>query len=194
MEEKDHLEKEEIIDQNTSSTASNESAEDAIDQPETVGATAQKDVDMSVEDKLTAENQELKDKYLRLYSEFENYRRRTAKERLELIKTAAEDVVVDLISVVDDFERALKVEGSDVEALREGNLLIYNKLMKVLESKGLKAMDELVGKEFDAETQEAITMIPAPTEELKGKVIDVVEKGYTLGEKVIRYAKVVIGS
>src|SRR5690606_40088648 len=103
----------------TSYNDTNEAAEYVNDKPDTEGDTAKKDVDMSVEDKLTAENQELKDKYLRLYSEFENYRRRTAKERLELIKTAAEDVVVDLISVVDDFERALKVEGSDVEALRE---------------------------------------------------------------------------
>src|SRR5690554_4390526 len=150
MEEKDNLEKGEINREDTSSQMESE-----IPLEESAENTQEQQAALSVEDKLTAENQELKDKYLRLYSEFENYRRRTAKERLELIKTAAEDVVVDLISVVDDFERALKVEGSDVEALREGNLLIYNKLMKVLESKGLKAMDELVGKEFDAETQEA---------------------------------------
>ena len=194
MEEKDHLEKEEIIDEKTSSTASNEPSEAAATQQEAEGTAEEKGADLSVEDKLKAENQELKDKYLRLYSEFENYRRRTAKERLELIKTASEDVMLDLISVVDDFERALKVEGSDAQALVEGNLLIYNKFIKVLEGKGLKPMGELIGKEFDAETQEAITMITAPSEDLKGKVIDVVEKGYTLGDKVIRYAKVVIGS
>jgi molecular chaperone GrpE len=190
MEEKDNLEKEEIIDENASSTATHENASET----EASGPTDEKETVLDVEDKLKAENQELKDKYLRLYSEFENYRRRTAKERLELIKTASEDVMLDLISVVDDFERALKVEGSDAQALMEGNLLIYNKFIKVLEGKGLKPMGELIGKEFDAETQEAITMIAAPSEDLKGKVIDVVEKGYTLGDKVIRYAKVVIGS
>jgi molecular chaperone GrpE len=190
MEEKDNLEHEEIIDEKVSSTASNESDNTSATQQE----AEDKGAELSVEDKLKAENQELKDKYLRLYSEFENYRRRTAKERLDLIKTASEDVIADLISVVDDFERALKVESSDAQSLMEGNLLIYNKLFKVLESKGLKPIGELIGKEFDAETQEAITMVPAPSEDLKGKVIDVVEKGYTLGDKVIRYAKVVIGS
>ena len=194
MEEKDNLEKAEIIDETASSTAPNDSG-DATDIQTEVESTADiKGADLSVEDKLKAENQELKDKYLRLYSEFENYRRRTAKERLDLIKTASEDVILDLISVVDDFERSLKVENSDAQALMEGNLLIYNKLFKVLEGKGLKPIGELIGKDFDAETQEAITMVPAPSEDLKGKVIDVVEKGYTLGDKVIRYAKVVIGS
>lgn len=193
MEEKDNLQKEEIIDESTSTTASSDT-DMASDSTENTQAAEGKEAELSVEDKLNAEIQELKDKYLRLYSEFENYRRRTAKERLELIKTASEDVMLDLISVVDDFERALKVESSDVESLREGNLLIYNKFLKTLENKGLKPMDEPIGKEFDAETQEAITMVAAPSEDLKGKVIDVVEKGYTLGDKVIRYAKVVIGS
>lgn len=193
MEEKDNLEKEEIIDDTASSTASQES-EAASQEAEAAEVAEEKEAELSGEDRLKAENQELKDKYLRLYSEFENYRRRTAKERLELIKTASEDVMLDLISVVDDFERALKVESSDAQALMEGNLLIYNKFIKTLESKGLHPMGELIGKEFDAETQEAITMIAAPSEDLKGKVIDVVEKGYTLGDKVIRYAKVVIGS
>lgn len=194
MEEKDNLEKEEIFDETTSSTASNERNDATAAKQDAEATVAEKEADLSIEDKLKAENQELKDKYLRLYSEFENYRRRTAKERLDLIKTASEDVMLDLISVVDDFERALKVESSDAQALMEGNLLIYNKFIKTLESKGLQPMGELIGKEFDAETQEAITMIAAPSEDLKGKVIDVVEKGYTLGDKVIRYAKVVIGS
>src|SRR5690606_8177487 len=126
--------------------------------------------------------------------EFENYRRRTSKERLDLIKSASEVVITDLIPVVDDFERALKSQETNLESLREGNELIYSKLYKVLESRGLKSMGDLVGTDFDAETQEAITMIPAPSEEMKGKIIEVVEKGYTLGDKVIRYAKVVIGS
>ena len=139
---------------------------------------------------------EMKEKYLRLYSDFENFRKRTAKERLDLIKTASEDVLKDLIPVVDDFERAFKASENktDVAKLREGNELIFHKLIKTLESKGLKPMADLIGKPFDADTQEAITQIPAPTEELKGAVIDVVEKGYTLGDKVVRYAKVVTGA
>ena len=189
MEEKDNLEKEDIINEDTTSTADSE-----IPVGDSEENTQAKEAELSIEEKLKAENQELKDKYLRLYSEYENYRRRTAKERLDLIKTASEDVIRELITVVDDFERAFKVEESDAKSLMEGNLLIYNKLFKILENKGLEPIGELVGKDFDAETQEAITMVPAPSEDLKGKVIDVVEKGYTLGDKVIRYAKVVIGS
>ena len=147
-------------------------------------------------EKLAAEVAELKDKYLRLYSDFENYRKRTSKERIDLIKTASEEVLKDLIPIVDDFERAFKAaeNESDVAKVKEGSQLIFHKLVRVLESKGLKVMEDLVGKPFDAETQEAITQIPAPTEEMKGAVIDVVEKGYTLGDKVVRYAKVVTGA
>lgn len=150
----------------------------------------------SQESKLEAEVADLKDKYLRLYSDFENFRKRTAKERIDLIKTASEDVLKDLIPVVDDFERATKASEneSDTVKIREGNQLIFHKLVRILETKGLKVMDDLTGKPFDPETQEAITQIPAPTEQLKGMVIDVVEKGYTLGEKVVRYAKVVTGA
>ncbi|MEP0714373.1 nucleotide exchange factor GrpE [Algoriphagus sp.] len=151
---------------------------------------------ISEENRLEYEVADLKDKYLRLYSDFENYRKRTAKERLDLISTASEDVIKDLIPVVDDFERAFKAseqvdEGSKV---REGNFLIFQKMVKILASKGLKPMDDLIGKPFDADTQEAITQIPAPSEDLKGKVVDVVEKGYVLGDKVVRYAKVVTGA
>ncbi|MDO9552046.1 nucleotide exchange factor GrpE [Rhodonellum sp.] len=151
---------------------------------------------LSGEEKLMGEIQELKDKYLRLYSEFENYRRRTSKERIDLIKTASEDVIAEIIPVVDDFERAFKAseDEKDVEVVRNGNQLIFHKLVKVLEIKGLKVMEDLIGKPFDADKQEAITNVPAPSEELKGKVIDVIEKGYTLGDKVVRYAKVVIGA
>ncbi|TDQ17605.1 molecular chaperone GrpE [Algoriphagus boseongensis] len=146
--------------------------------------------------KLEAEVADLKDKYLRLYSDFENFRKRTAKERIDLIKTASEEVLKDLIPVVDDFERAFKAAENETEVakIKEGSQLIFHKLVRILESKGLKAMDDLVGKPFDADTQEAITQIPAPSEEMKGAVIDVVEKGYTLGDKVVRYAKVVTGA
>ncbi len=152
--------------------------------------------DLSKEERLELEVQELKDKYLRLYSEFDNYRRRTAKERLELIKTASEDVLRDIISVVDDFERAYKAheKEEDAEKVRNGNQLVFQKLIKILDNKGLKVMDDLIGKPFDPETQEAITQIPAPNEKMRGKVVDVVEKGYTLGDKVVRYAKVVTGA
>ncbi len=170
-----------------------ESVENASSEMEFEGVEPQT---ASEENKLEYEVADLKDKYLRLYSDFENYRKRTAKERLDLITTASEDMLRDLIPVVDDFERALKASDSEVEGskVREGNLLIFHKLVKILESKGLKQMDDLVGKPFDAETQEAITQIPAPNEELKGKVVDVIEKGYVLGDKVVRYAKVVIGA
>ncbi|NVJ86961.1 MAG: nucleotide exchange factor GrpE [Algoriphagus sp.] len=146
--------------------------------------------------KLQSELADVKDKYLRLYSDFENFRKRNAKERLELIKTASEDVLRDLLPVVDDFERAFKASENeeDAQKVREGNQLIFHKFVKILESKGLKVMEDLIGNPFDADMQEAITQIPAPNEEMKGKVIDVVEKGYTLGDKVVRYAKVVTGA
>jgi molecular chaperone GrpE len=188
MAEKEHVEKKEATEEKFS-----EEAVDSQDGELNVEDNV-KTEELSEEEKLQAENQELKDKYLRLYSEFENYRRRTSKERLDLIKTASENMIMDLIPIVDDFERALDTEETEIQSLIEGNHLIYNKLFKVLKGKGLKPMEELIGTKFDAETQEAITMVPAPTEEMKGKVIDVVETGYMLGDKVVRHAKVVIGS
>jgi len=192
MAEKENLEQQEKTNENLAAEEQVENNND-INQEESV---QEKQSEENGEEKLKAEVQELKDKYLRLYSEFENYRRRTAKERLELIKTASEDVLKDLIPVVDDFERAIKAADKDenIQNIKEGELLIYNKLLRGLESKGLKPMNDLIGENFDSDTQEAITQIPAPADDMKGKVIDVVEKGYTLGDKVIRYAKVVIGS
>lgn len=142
-----------------------------------------------------AEIAELKDKYLRLYADFENFRRRTAKEKLEMISGASADTVKLILPIVDDFERA-KVSfdsSTDIEALKEGVDLIYTKLYKALESKGLKAM-ESKGADFDAEIHESIAQFPAPSEDLKGKVIDEIEKGYYLNDKVIRYAKVIVGA
>lgn len=146
--------------------------------------------------KLEQELAEQKDKYLRMYSEFENFRRRTAKEKLDMVKTANESMATALLPVIDDFERAIKsFEQEDRDpSVQEGIQLIYNKLTKVLEQKGIVVMDLQPGDAFDAEYQEAITQIPAPDEKLKGKIVDVVEKGYMLGEKVIRFAKVVIGA
>lgn len=137
---------------------------------------------------------ELRDKYLRLYAEFDNYKKRTARERLDLIKTASEDLVSRLLPVLDDFDRVKQnAENSDnAEAFSEGVMLVYNKLKQVLESKGLKVMDT-EDLEFDPELHEAITKIAAPSEDLKGKIIDFIEKGYYLNDKIIRYAKVVIG-
>ena len=137
---------------------------------------------------------ELNDKFLRLYSEFDNYRRRTSKEKLDLAKTASEELIIDLLPVLDDFERAIKSseEAKDCEAVKEGMQLIYNKLYTILTKKGLAPI-EAKGNAFDTDFHEAITYIPAPSEELKGKVVDEVEKGYLLHDKVIRYTKVVIG-
>lgn len=147
-------------------------------------------------ERLTRELAESKDKHLRLYSEFENFRRRTAKERLELIGSANADLISALLPVVDDLERAQKAAEGDpaLDSLQEGTNLIYQKLTKELFQKGLKPMDNLVGKGFDAEVHEAISKIPAPKKSLKNCIVDVVEKGYYLNDKVIRYAKVVIGT
>jgi molecular chaperone GrpE len=143
---------------------------------------------------LEAKVNELNDKYLRLYSEFDNFRKRTAKEKTDLIQAGGEDVFKSILPVIDDFERAIKSnsEISDVNAVNDGVNLIYNKLRSTLNHKGLEQM-KTVGEPFDADIHEAITNIPAPTEELKGKVVEELEKGYTLNGKIIRFAKVVIG-
>lgn len=138
---------------------------------------------------------ELNDRFLRLYSEFDNYKRRTAKERLELYKTAGEDIIVSLLPVLDDFDRAMQAaKGSkDNKDVKEGMELIKNKLMTTLAQKGLEPMNSM-GKPFDTDNHAAITKIPAPKKKLKGKVVDVIEKGFLLNGKVIRHAKVVVGS
>jgi molecular chaperone GrpE len=135
------------------------------------------------------------DKYLRLYAEFDNFRRRTIKEREEARKMEGKDVIVSMLPVLDDFERALRaMEGAtDVAPLKEGVILVQNKIKNILAQKGLKEM-ESIGGPFDPELQEAITNIPAPTDEWKGKVIDEMEKGYLLNDKVIRFAKVIVGA
>ena len=145
--------------------------------------------------KLEEQLAELNDKYLRLFSDFDNYRKRTAKERIELAKTAGEDIFKAILPVLDDFERGLKAmnEAADVTALKEGVDLIFNKLNNTLASKGLEPLTS-VGVAFDADIHEAITNIPAPSEEMKGKVIDELERGYALNGKVIRYAKVIVGN
>jgi molecular chaperone GrpE len=138
---------------------------------------------------------EMHDKYMRLYSEFDNFRKRTQKEKLELYKTAGEDVIQSLLPVIDDFERAEKsiAASEDFKSLKEGVDLIYQKLINTLQQKGLKPITSAVGENFDLEFHEAITKVKAPDEKLKGKIIDEVEKGYLLNEKVIRFTKVVVG-
>jgi molecular chaperone GrpE len=145
-------------------------------------------------EKLKTELDEAKDKYLRKVAEFDNFRRRSAKERIELIQTAGRDVITELLDVLDDCDRAQKqLETSeDAAAIKEGVMLVFSKLRNSLQARGVKAM-ETVSQEFNPDLHEAITEIPAPTEELKGKVIDEVVKGYYLNDKIIRHAKVVVG-
>ncbi len=137
---------------------------------------------------------DLNDRFIRLYAEFDNFRKRTNKERIDLINSASSGVVKDMITILDDFERAIQNNENveDIQAVKEGFQLIYQKYKGILESKGLKAMSSK-GEPFDSELHEAIANIPAPTEEEKGKVVDDVEKGYYLNDKVIRFAKVVVG-
>ncbi len=151
--------------------------------------------ELTVEEQLTEDLAKEKDKFMRLFAEFENYKKRTTKERIDLFTTASEEVIVSILPVLDDFERALMHIEDDKEAeeLRKGVLLIYNKLIATLAKKGLAIIEVIQGDVFNADNHEAITQIPAPTDDLKGKIIDVIEKGYKLGEKVIRFPKVVIG-
>lgn len=151
--------------------------------------------ELSEHEKLTTQLAQEKDKFLRLFAEFENYKRRTAKERLELFSTASQEVVVALLPVLDDFDRAInEISKSNDSALLEGVELINSKLITTLEQKGLKPVEVAAGAAFNADIHEAITQIPAQSEDMKGKIIDVVEKGYKLGEKIIRFPKVVIGN
>lgn len=138
--------------------------------------------------------QKEKDKYLRLFAEFENYKKRTTKERIELYRTAGQDIIVSLLPVLDDFERGLaEIKKVKEKELLKGMTLINDKLSSTLTQKGLELVEAKAGDVFDADLHEAITQIPAPSDDLKGKIIDVIEKGYKLGDKIIRYPKVVIG-
>ena len=144
--------------------------------------------------KLEDQLKEEKDKFLRLFAEFENYKRRTAKERIELFSTASEEVMISLLPILDDFDRAsVEIEKDLENETLKGVLLIKNKLFDSLKSKGLSLVDVKKGDEFNADDHEAVTQIPAPSKDMVGKIIEIIEKGYKLGEKVIRYPKVVIG-
>ena len=152
-------------------------------------------IELSREEQLEQEVAELKDKQIRLFAEFENFKKRTAKERIDLFRNAGLEFFESMLPVLDDFDRAAKhrEETDDTHELPKGFDLIHSKLLGALEQKGLKSMDSSVGKDFDTDFHEAITQIPAPSDDLKGKVIDETEKGYFLNDKVIRYAKVVVG-
>lgn len=150
--------------------------------------------ELSVEEQLAQDLAKEKDKFLRLFAEFENYKRRTTKERIELFKTASQEVLLALLPVLDDFDRAMvEINKSEDELLAKGVELIHEKLKGTLVTKGLEVVDVKAGDAFDADFAEAITQIPAPSEDLKGKIVDVLEKGYKLGDKIIRFPKVVIG-
>lgn len=183
MSKKKHKEDNESV-QNEQHTENNETPQ-AAQTTETDGTQA---------NGVEREYQDLKDKYIRLVAEFDNYRKRTLKEKVDLMSTASKDVIKALLPVLDDFDRAKKsseTEGSS-EVFSEGVQLVYHKLYKILEGQGLKAMDSN-GLPFDPDQHEAITEIPAPTPEMKGKVVDTIEKGYFLKDTIIRYAKVVVG-
>lgn len=176
-------EEKEILNE-TAETEQTNATEEQSAQPETENIT----------DKLQAEIAEQKDKYIRLFAEFDNYKRRSAKERIELMQTAGKEVITSMLDVLDDCDRAEKQiqSSNDIEQIRQGVGLVFNKLRTTLQAKGLKVMDT-INTDFDVEKHEAITEIPAPTPELSGKVIDEVQKGYYLNDKIIRFAKVVVG-
>lgn len=152
-------------------------------------------VELSVEEQLSQDLAAEKDKFIRLFAEFENYKKRTTKERIDLFKTANQEVLQALLPVLDDFDRAMiEIAKTEDELLLKGVELIHEKLKSTLVSKGLEQIEVRAGDAFNADYAEAITQIPAPSDKLKGKIVDVLEKGYKLGDKIIRYPKVVIGN
>lgn len=185
---KNKKEKENVIQEENKQNEAAKAAEEPtnLEDNQTEGAETP-----SLQDELAAANE----RYLRLYAEFDNYKRRTSKERVELIQSAGKEVISNLLTVMDDFDRALKMMDSatEVSTVSEGVQLISQKFKKILQQQGLKEM-ETIGQPFDADFHEAITNIPAPSAEMKGKVIDELEKGYFLNDKVLRYAKVVVGN
>lgn len=189
-------EEEPVVENNTAEEAAenlNDNVENTTEQAE--NEVSEPVVELSTEEKLQQQVAELNDKYLRLFAEFDNFKRRTQKERVELLQTAGKDIVVSLLPVLDDFERAIKAteNSTEVAPVREGIELVQTKLKTILSQKGLKEIESL-NTPFDTDLHEAITQIPSPTEEQKGKVIDQLEKGYTLNDKVVRFAKVVVGA
>jgi len=170
-------------------------SKETLETPEDQSVEKEPIIELSREEQLESEVAELKNKQLRMFAEFENFKKRTAKERIDLFRNAGLEFFESMLPVLDDFDRAAKHrdDDTDAEALTQGIDLIHSKLVGILEQKGLKEMESSIGSDFDTDFHEAITQIPAPSDELKGKVIDQTEKGYMLNDKVIRYAKVVVG-
>lgn len=183
--------------ENVDEVISNEQVEEQLQEEATAmeGTNGVEEEVPSIEEQLKGDLEKEKDKFLRLFAEFENYKKRTSKERMDLFKTAGQEVIVSLLPVMDDFERALKelAKSKDKEMFK-GVELINNKFRETLKIKGLQEIDAKQGDAFDAEIHDAITQIPAPDKKLKGKLIDVVEKGFKLGDKIIRHPKVVVGN
>lgn len=181
--------------ENPENTAEMTNENGQTDGQEEAQQPAQAQPEISLEDKHKEELSQANDKFLRLYAEFDNFRRRTVKEREDARKTEGKDVITALLPVLDDFERAIRSmeNATDVNAVKEGVVLIQNKMKNILAQKGLKEM-QAIGTPFDADLHEAITNVPAPTDDMKGKVIDEMEKGYELNDKVIRFAKVIVGA
>lgn len=175
--------------------ADEQTANAADTDAETNEESPKEEEELSLEEQLKEEVVKEKDKFLRLFAEFENYKKRTTKERVELFKTAGQEVIVSLLPVMDDFDRALKeLSKAEDQEMFKGVQLIDNKFRETLKAKGLQEIKVKQGDVFDAEVHDAITQIPAPQKKLKGKIIDVVEKGFTLGDKIIRHPKVVVGN
>ncbi len=196
--DKEHIDPQDIQKENNNGHQEQESLKDQLEEMmdeaiEEVEGDGQEQ-EVSETDTLKANLEREKDKFLRLFAEFENYKRRTSKERVELFKTANQEVMTAMLPVLDDFDRALKeIQKAKDKNLLKGVELIHNKFQETLKNKGLEAMNVEKGDAFDADVHEAITQVDAPTDKLKGKIVDVVERGYKLGERIIRYPKVVTG-
>lgn len=191
---------EEFIDNNQGEASREESVKDQVEDlldeaiEEVESRKGEAEGETSENEQLKNDLEKEKDKFLRLFAEFENYKRRTSKERLELFKTANQEMMSAMLPVLDDFDRALnEIRKAKDKNLLKGVELIHNKFRETLKNKGLEAMDVKEGDAFDADVHEAITQVPAPSDKLKGKIVDVVERGYKLGERIIRYPKVVTG-
>lgn len=186
-EEKENVQEQATKNETQETTESNENISEQTSQ--------ENKKELTKEEQLEIELQEAKDKYLRLYSDFENFRKRTQKEKLDLFKTAGEEIITALLPVIDDFERASKAmqDAKDIDSVKDGMKLIHEKMLSILKQKGLEATPSQIGEPFNVELHDAITQVPAPSKNEVGKVIDEVEKGYSLNGKVIRYTKVVVG-
>lgn len=191
---KEDLKEEALKDQEQVNKETQENSDTNTNQEETEAGEAKEEPKALPEPTCEEELELYKDKHLRMYSEFENFRRRSAKERIELMQNAGQEIISSLLPILDDFDRAKTANenSEDIKAIKEGMDLIYNKIFTLLSQKGLNAMNAM-GKDFNSDDYEAIAKIPAPSKDLKGKVIDVTEKGYYLNSKIIRHAKVVIG-